>query len=50
VVLEPFKNQANNAEKHYFSSIYTSRNPIKKYLYNHLYTRNNKKRKHLSKK
>ena len=37
----------HNAEKSYFSSKNTPRNPIKKCLYNHLYTRMNKERKHL---
>jgi len=48
VVLEPFKNKAyTNAEKPYFNTKNTPRNPIKKCLYNHLYTRMNKERKHL---
>ena len=37
----------HNAEKLYFSSKNTPRNPIKKCLNNHLYTRMNKERKHL---
>jgi len=47
MVVEPFKSRTHNAEKHYFSNSYTSRNPIKKCLYNHLYTRKNKEGKHL---